>query len=153
VSLAAARLDRDSVAAQLHALVDESEALIDDGAAFTTSLLRFHEALVAACENSTLRILVGTVERVWESQERAWAREATGRGEYPDVDARRHAIESHRRIADKVASGDGDAAARASRKHLAASMSYVCGTFTADPPQEPRAAEHAHVIDATLLRI
>ena len=84
VSLAARRTDREKVAAELEALIDESEELIDDGAAFTASLLKFHEALVTACQNETLQILVGTVERVWESQERAWAKEATERGDYPD---------------------------------------------------------------------
>lgn len=155
VSLAANRPDREEVAAHLEELVDESEALMGDGAAFTTSLLRFHEELLRACHNKTLQILAGTVERVWQSQERAWALEATERGDYPDEDARRHAIESHRRIARRIAKGDADGAARASRNHLAASMSYVCGTLTGDSQRdgsEVADADFARVVNANLLR-
>jgi DNA-binding FadR family transcriptional regulator len=149
VSLAAQRSDCEKVAAALEALVDESEELIGDGAAFTASLLRFHEALVEECRNETLQILVGTVERVWDSQERAWAEEASKRGDYPDKEGRRHALESHRRIARRIGKGDATGAARAARNHLAASMSYVCGGTIGD---DDDSAELGRVIDAALLR-
>jgi GntR family transcriptional repressor for pyruvate dehydrogenase complex len=149
VSLAAQRPDREKVAAELEALVDESKELMGDGAAFTTSLLRFHEALVKACQNQTLQILVGTVERVWDSQERAWAEEASESGDYPDEEGQRHALESHRRIARRIAKGDPEGAARAARNHLAASMSYVCGAIGED---EGSAEEFGRIVDAALLR-
>jgi DNA-binding FadR family transcriptional regulator len=148
VSLAAQRDDHEEVAAGLEKLIDESERDADDGAAFTAALLKFHEGLVAACDNETLKILVGTVERVWQSQERAWAEEATERGSYPDDEARRHAIDSHRRIARRIAKGDTSGASRASRAHLEASMSYVCGTG-----EETTPAEDSAVVDSTLLRL
>jgi DNA-binding FadR family transcriptional regulator len=149
VSLAAQRPDREEVAVELEALVDESEELIGDGAAFTASLLRFHDALVKACRNETLQILVGTVERVWDSQERAWAQEATERGDYPDKEGQRHALESHRRIARRIGKGDATGAARAARNHLAASMSYVCGGSIGEDGDAP---EFGRVVDAELLR-
>lgn len=149
VSLAARRPDCEAVAAELEALVDESEELIGDGAAFTASLLRFHEALVKACRNETLQILVGTVERVWDSQERAWAQEASERGDYPDKEGQRHALESHRRIARRIGKGDALGAARAARNHLAASMSYVCGGSIGEDGDTP---EFGRVVDAELLR-
>jgi len=149
VSLAAQRPDREKVAAELEALVDESQELIGDGAAFTASLLRFHEALVKACKNETLQVLVGTVESVWDSQERAWAQEASERGDYPDKEGQRHALESHRRIARRIGKGDATGASRAARNHLAASMSYVCGSSIGDG-EEP--AEFGRVVDAALLR-
>jgi GntR family transcriptional repressor for pyruvate dehydrogenase complex len=149
VSLAAQRPDREDLAVELEALVDESEELIGDGAAFTASLLRFHEALVKACRNETLQILVGTVERVWDSQERAWAQEASERGDYPDKDGQRHALESHRRIARRIGKGDATGAARAARNHLAASMSYVCGGSIGEDGDAP---EFGRVVDAELLR-
>lgn len=150
VSLAAQRPDREQVAAELEELVDESEELMGDGAAFTTSLLRFHEQLVKACQNQSLQILVGTVERVWESQERAWAQEASERGDYPDEEGQRHALDSHRRIARRIGNGDAEGASRAARNHLAASMSYVCGNATEE--NDATAAEFARVVDAALLR-
>jgi GntR family transcriptional regulator, transcriptional repressor for pyruvate dehydrogenase complex len=149
VSLAAQRPDREKVAADLEALVDESQELIGDGAAFTASLLGFHEALVKACQNETLQILVGTVESVWDSQERAWAQEASERGDYPDKEGQRHALESHRRIARRIGKGDATGASRAARDHLAASMSYVCGGELGEV-DEP--AEFGRVVDAALLR-
>ena len=150
VSLATQRSDREQIAGELEDLVDESERLKSDGAAFTASSLKFHERLVAACENQTLQILVGTVERVWQSQERAWAEEASERGDYPDEEALEHVIASHRRIARRIAGGDAAAAARASRNHLAASMSYVCGTIgdaNGSPPDSSR------IVDAAQLRL
>lgn len=156
VSLAAERPDAEEVAAHLEELVDDSEALMGDGAAFTTSLLRFHEELLAACQNKTLQILVGTAERIWQSQELAWAQEATERGSYPDEDAQRHALESHRRIARRIAKGDTEGASRASRNHLAASMSYVCGNLTSEA--QPDAANSpppgtTHIVNANLIRV
>lgn len=149
VSLASQRADRQQVAAELEELNDQSEELLGDGAAFTASLLRFHEKLVQACQNQTLQILVGTVERVWDSQERAWAQEASESGDYPDEEGQRHALDSHRRIARRIADGDADAASRAARNHLAASMSYVCGAPSDDPADQ---AEFGRVVDAALLR-
>jgi GntR family transcriptional repressor for pyruvate dehydrogenase complex len=152
VSLAAGRGDRETVAKELEDLIEESESVMDDGAAFTASLLKFHERLVAACENETLQILVGTVERVWQSQERAWAVAASERGDYPDEEARKHALDSHRRIARRISNGDADGASRAARNHLAASMSYVCGTVGGDDDASPT-ANLSQVVDAALIRL
>jgi GntR family transcriptional regulator, transcriptional repressor for pyruvate dehydrogenase complex len=153
VSLAARRPDREQVAGRLGELNDESEDLIEDGAAFTSSLLRFHEQLINDCGNSTLQILVGTVERVWQSQEEAWAVAASERGDYPDEEERRHAIASHRRIAERIGDGDVDGAARAARNHLAASMRFVCGPFADSGGENGSAApELSRVVDANFLR-
>lgn len=149
-SLAALRPDSERVAAELEELIKESEGVMSDGAAFTASLLRFHDQMVKACQNQTLQILVGTVERVWESQERAWAQQASAGGEYPDEEGRKLAVEAHRRIARRIAKGDAAGASRAARNHLAASMSYVCGA----PGDEEQVADadYARVVDAGLLR-
>lgn len=157
VSLAAQRPDREQVAAELEELTDSSEELIGDGARFTSSLLRFHEALVAAAQNKTMQVLVGTLERVWQGQERAWAVEASQRGDYPNEEGQRLALESHRRIARRIAAGEAESASRASRNHLLASMDYVCGTLSRDRVDGSHAAdghsaESARVVDASLLR-
>jgi len=146
VLLAAQRDDHEAIATELESLIDESERDAEDGAAFTASLLEFHQGLVAACDNDTLKVLVGTVERVWQSQERAWAEEASKAGSYPDEKARRHAIDSHRRIARRIAKGDASGASRAAQAHLEASMSYVCGTGDDTAAASP-------VIDSALLRL
>lgn len=147
-AMAAGRPDRKKVAAELDRLTDASEKLLGRGEEFTSSLLEFHEALVAACGSQTLRVLVGTMERVWQGQERAWAAEASERGSYPDVEGQKKALESHRRIARRIAEGDDEGASRDSRKHLAASMDFVCGSLSGeDSPDSSR------VVDAALLRV
>jgi GntR family transcriptional repressor for pyruvate dehydrogenase complex len=154
VSLAAQRPDREEVAARLDALVDEGEALVGQGPEFTASSLRFHTALVDSCANETLKTLVGTIEAVWQGQERAWAAEASAHGDYPDEEGQRRALESHRRIARRIANGDVEGAMRASRTHLSASMSYVCDVpdgGAADGAAIP-AGQVGRLVDATPLR-
>jgi GntR family transcriptional repressor for pyruvate dehydrogenase complex len=147
-SLAAQRPDCKEVAARLDALNDEGEALIGQGAAFTASLLRFHAELVEASESVTLRILVGTIETIWQGQERAWAERVSADGGYPNDEDQTQALASHRRITKLIGKGDAEGAMVAARKHLAASMTYVDGD-----------AERAvggigeRVIDASPLRV
>jgi GntR family transcriptional repressor for pyruvate dehydrogenase complex len=135
VSLAAQRPDRVEVAARLDAISDEAETLVGRGAEFTASALRFHAALIEACDNLTLRILVGTIEIVWQSQERAWAEGATAHGDYPEPAEQQHTLRSHRRIARRIANGDIEGAMRASGEHLSAAMRFVCGSATGSIPR------------------
>lgn len=137
VGLAARRPDVDKVVDHLNSLIDESEKLMGDGSEFTSSLLEFHHALISGSGNQTMEILVGTLEQVWSGQEQAWAEEAAGAGVYPDEAAQRQALDSHRKITQRIAKGDAEGAMRAARKHLEASMSYVCepaGAAAAGPP-------------------
>jgi GntR family transcriptional repressor for pyruvate dehydrogenase complex len=152
VSLAAQRPDREQVADALDALVDEGEALVGQGPAFTASSLQFHAALVDTCANETLKILVGTIETVWQGQERAWAAEASAVGDYPDEEGQRRALESHRRIARRIANGDVEGAMRASRTHLSASMQFVCDVPEQGDTTEGRLIEPTRVVDANPLR-
>jgi GntR family transcriptional repressor for pyruvate dehydrogenase complex len=148
VSLAAQRADRERVAADLEVLIAESERVIDDGPQFTASLLEFHRALVSMAQNRTLEILIGALESLWSGQETAWAQRASAAGAYPDEEGRRQAIKSHRRIARRVAKGDAEGAERASRDHLAASMSFVCGDGdTTARPSSPA------IVDAAPIRL
>jgi GntR family transcriptional repressor for pyruvate dehydrogenase complex len=144
--LAAQRADREEVAARLDALTDRSQELVGNGPEFTTSSLEFHAALVEASANETLKILVGTIETVWQGQEQAWAAEVSAEGSYPGVEGQRNAIKAHRRIARRIANGDVEGAARASRNHLAASMSFVCDVT------DPSDRVARRVVDATPLR-
>jgi DNA-binding FadR family transcriptional regulator len=57
------------------------------------------------------------------------------------------ALASHRLIADLIRRGDSDGAMTASRKHLVASMGYVCS-----PGKHPPAADNGRVVDASPLR-
>jgi DNA-binding FadR family transcriptional regulator len=145
--LAAQSRDRKKLASYLDALTDEAEELIGEGAAFTACLQRFHTALVEASANTTLRILAGTVEAIWQGQEQAWARKVSAEGAYPKVREQEQALASHRRIADLIRRGDAEGAMEAARVHLRASMSYV----RAPEPGSRRAAAD-RVVDASPLR-
>ncbi len=150
VSLAAQRPDRKRIAARLDALNEEGEALIGQSEAFTAVMLRFHAALAEAADNVTLSIVVGTIEQIWQGQERAWAERASAEGAYPDEKDQRKAVASHRRITDLIRSGDAEGAMTAARKHLAASTSYVNGTRRGGAPST-RVGDR--VVDATQLRV
>lgn len=145
--LAAQRRDRKQLAAELDALTDEAEALIGQGAALTESLHRFHTALVDASANVTLRIVLGTIEAIWQGQERVWAERVSAEGAYPQVRDQRRALASHRRIADLIARGDTEGAKTAARKHLVTSMGYVCSPGTRAP-----VTDNGRVVDASPLR-
>jgi DNA-binding FadR family transcriptional regulator len=148
-SMAAQRPDREAVAAELDALTDQGEARIGDGAAFTASLLEFHAALVNASANVTLSIVVGTIEAIWQGQERAWAEEVSAQGAYPTREDQARALESHRRITQLIARGDADGAMLAARKHLVASMGFVCAPDDADEP----GSIGRRVVDASPVRV
>jgi GntR family transcriptional regulator, transcriptional repressor for pyruvate dehydrogenase complex len=149
VRQAAEREDRAEVAAELDALIDESEQLLGEGSEFTASLLEFHRALTRSAKNRTLEILVGTLEQVWSRQELLWAKRATAEGEYPSIAAQREAIAAHRRITKRIAAGDADGAARAARKHLEANTmaSSAEGTLAPGVDSDGAAAGFVRVID------
>jgi GntR family transcriptional repressor for pyruvate dehydrogenase complex len=153
-SLAAQRSDRAAVAAHLDTLTDQAEALVGNGPEFTACALEFHAALVEASANQTLMILVGTIETVWQGQERAWAEEVSAHGTYPDEQGQRHVLQSHRRIARLIAKGDAAGATRTSQNHLSASMSYVCDVGDGNANDAKIVADVAsRMVDATPLRV
>jgi GntR family transcriptional regulator, transcriptional repressor for pyruvate dehydrogenase complex len=118
--------EHEQAAAELRALVDESEQLIaTDSPDFTAVAGKFHKALVELCGNSTIRLLAGSLEAVWNSQELEWAEQAVARGEYPHAKLQRLAVSAHRTVVAKIAAGDADGAERALRRHLLSSQAHT----------------------------
>jgi GntR family transcriptional repressor for pyruvate dehydrogenase complex len=109
----------------LATLIDENEACMDDSIGFTSKALDFHAAIVEACGNTTIALLTGALEAMWNSQERFWARRATSDGEYPDIRSLRDVIKAHRCIVTAIEKGDTVGAAQLMRAHLAHSQPYV----------------------------
>lgn len=122
---AASRRDHGQVGTALRQLAERCAQVVDDGFAFTTEAIAFHEALVDAAGNETLRVITGMLETVWGVQERAWARAATEAETYPGVRLRKDVVEAHRAISDAITRGEADRAVRMSRDHLEASQLYV----------------------------
>jgi GntR family transcriptional repressor for pyruvate dehydrogenase complex len=116
---------RKRIAKQLDELVDQNEALLGESYAFTESALRFHAAVVDLSGNVTVSLLAGSLEAVWSSQERHWARQVTGDGGYPDAESQRAVLRAHRRVVRAIAEGDSEGAIGAMRTHLAKSQPYV----------------------------
>ncbi|MER7274690.1 FCD domain-containing protein [Dactylosporangium sp. NPDC000244] len=122
---AALREDHAAIGARLRQFGDEALQVVEDGPAFTGAAGKFHEELVDAAGNQTLRILVGMLESVWSIQERGWARQAAEEESYPTVDLRRAVLRAHDSIVDAIEAGDADQAGRLMRAHLQASQLYV----------------------------
>jgi len=124
--LMAGRRDRKRQAKALHALIDASETFVGKGdGAFTASAVQFHQAIVSNCGNQTLKVLVGALEAVWNSQEVPWAEDASTHGHYPEEKLQWEAVAAHRKIADLVAKGDAAAAGAAMKRHLASSQAPI----------------------------
>jgi GntR family transcriptional regulator, transcriptional repressor for pyruvate dehydrogenase complex len=122
---AARRDDHAEVGASLRACNARAEAVLHDEAAFTDAAVQFHEALVDAAGNHTLRVIAGMLESVWSVQERDWAREAAEGKSYPETALREAVIRAHAAISDAIGTGDAEAAVRVTKAHLDASQLYV----------------------------
>jgi GntR family transcriptional repressor for pyruvate dehydrogenase complex len=104
--------------------VDMREHL-DDPERFTSIARRFHEAVIEACGNETLRLMVGTLVALWSAHEMDWAQHTAAAGRYPDVPERRATIRTHERLTDLIAAGEADKATALLRKHLEATQAHV----------------------------
>ncbi len=122
---AARRRDHVSVGRKLAALAAVDPAQVDNGLAFTTAAVDFHQQLVMAAGNNTLQVLAGILESIWNAQELNWARAAVKEGDYPAVSLRREVLKAHQRISQAVEAGDADEAVRLTRGHLKAASPYV----------------------------
>jgi GntR family transcriptional repressor for pyruvate dehydrogenase complex len=100
----------------------------------------FHETLVASCGNQTMIAIAGALEGLWSAHEQAWATEAVMRGEFPDPDLRRKALDEHENLLILIEQGDADGAALVARRHLEEAQLY------------PLKGDGNRLVDAGLLR-
>lgn len=127
---AAMRPDHAAVGAELREVNDRARQVVDDGPNFTDAAIEFHEALVAAAGNATLRVITGMLESVWSVQERDWARDASEVKAYPGIELRHEVLRVHEAISEAIGAGDPDVAARVTKKHLHAAQLYVASDET-----------------------
>jgi DNA-binding FadR family transcriptional regulator len=116
---------RRRIVAALNALIEENEKLLGESYAFTECALHFHAAIVDLSGNVTVSLLTGSLEAVWSTQERHWAKQTTSEGAYPAAADQREVLRAHRRIASAIEQGDADGAVRSLHVHLAKSQPYV----------------------------
>jgi GntR family transcriptional repressor for pyruvate dehydrogenase complex len=122
---AARRRDHKAVGDTLTQVNDRCAEHLEDDVEFTNVAIEFHEALVDAAGNMTLRVIAGMLESVWSVQEKGWAKEAAEDRSYPDVRLRRRVVKAHQAIADAIRAGEAAEASDLTRRHLEASQLYV----------------------------
>jgi DNA-binding FadR family transcriptional regulator len=120
---------RRAVVPRLKELLAQSEACLDDGAAFTRSSREFHDTVVGFDPNATLRVVVKSLTSLWSVQEEAWADAQMSRGAYPSRADSTLAQRAHERLVTSIAQGDADEAARIAQEHLTATQRWVCRTL------------------------
>jgi len=115
---------RSSAADALRELNEKLAAVIDDPAAFATSTLHFHVALVRLAGNKTLGVMMGLLSEIIASHITFQQRAA-----YPDLLERRvlnaRSTRANERLITLVLAGDPEAAAAYWREHLTAVMTYL----------------------------
>lgn len=125
-ALCARRKDRKTaVIPQLRAAHAAVQAAVEDGVDFTRSARRFHEEVVRGCGNTTLIVMLGTLELMWSHQERQWAERAQDSGHYPSRAHREEVLDVHSSILDAIDRGDADYASKLAQGHLRESQRYT----------------------------
>ncbi|MFF7251114.1 FadR/GntR family transcriptional regulator [Embleya sp. NPDC008237] len=133
VALCAQRRDRmETVVPRLREIHARMAPTVDDGLAYIRASREFHEAIVAACGNRTMQILLGMVETLWARQEQLWAeRSATEVG----VDTRLLGVREHQHLIDLIADGDDTLAYRYAVRHLEGAHAYPLQEYAVRPVQ------------------
>ncbi|MDN5913522.1 FadR/GntR family transcriptional regulator [Pseudonocardia sp. KRD291] len=119
----------DALGPLVEANLELTEAAIGDGPEFTHRSRQFHDLLVAQTPSITTRLLVRSMVALWSAQEETWAHEVSAGGRYPAADEQRTVLDAHRRIAERIMSGDEAAAERGARSHIAATQKLVLREF------------------------
>lgn len=122
----AERADHETVVGpRLRELLAESEAHMEDGAAFTRASRAFHDAVVGFEPNATLRVMVKSLTSLWSVQEEGWADTQMSHGSYPSPADRAAAQQTHERLVTSIEEGDPAEASRIAREHLRATQRWV----------------------------
>jgi len=123
---AARREDRmETVVPELRANLAESAEALGEGPEFTHTARRFHELVVAATPNSTMRFVVGSLVELGSAQEQLWAEDRASLDAYPSREESGHVLSAHRRILGAIEAGRAPSAERAARDHLAATQQLL----------------------------
>lgn len=104
-----------AVLQRLHAMLEEIDAHIDDGEAYSHHAAEFHRLVIEGSGNETLSLLGQVMHSIWEAQL------LTAVGMRYDVALARHGVKSEARLLALVEAGDGDGAEAHLREHLESS--------------------------------
>jgi GntR family transcriptional repressor for pyruvate dehydrogenase complex len=137
-TLCARRPDRaNEVVPELRRLNDAARDLLDaDGVAYNAAMLEFHDAVVRLAGNDTLAVVLRVLQDILLAEVEQWVAEATAKGGYIAPEARIAEIETHERIVDLIADGDGDAAGALMKDHFEGIT--IGPIFEADQQVDPK---------------
>jgi DNA-binding FadR family transcriptional regulator len=117
--LAAARTDRHEVVVPILTECNErTRAALGDQLAYVEAASDFHRELVSACGNTTVQLVVGSLQALWLSHIRTWAEESTRDGRFPDYAYRKQGLDAHVKIVKYIANGDSARATKISQGHF-----------------------------------
>jgi GntR family transcriptional regulator, transcriptional repressor for pyruvate dehydrogenase complex len=125
-ALCADRPDRAAaVVPRLRELCRQAEERFDDCPEFTRLSRQFHDEIALLCGNTTMILLVGTLETLWASHEAQWTDSYTAEGDHPEARRRRMVLRAHVRLTDAIEAGNRELTYRLARRHLGESQRYV----------------------------
>ncbi|MDV8070982.1 FCD domain-containing protein [Rhodococcus sp. IEGM 1366] len=127
--LCAGREDRvTEVVPRLTEALVRQEETFDELESWTPNARIFHEAMVDTCGNETMKVVIGSLEKIWSAHESTVWGEATQLSRHDtDPDSpnarkwRRAALKDHQKILDAIIKGDQDRAAALAATHMTAS--------------------------------
>jgi DNA-binding FadR family transcriptional regulator len=117
-AMAARRDDRSLVVQPLRQCLERSGAAFHDTESYVRCAHEFHEALVRACGNETLTVLLSAVETLWSAHVEQNLRSPAAMAYFADLELRTKCLATHREITDAIEAGDAVAAAELARGHM-----------------------------------
>lgn len=139
-SLCAIRPDHEEVAEVLAGMVDRCAELVDDEHAperFPAAALDVHTAILDACGNTTISLLMEALGSLWAGEERRLLAAIQERYGYPPRDERLVIVHLLRTVVVQIGAGDAPAAQRAMAEMTHRSLSYWIGPSGADIASTP----------------
>jgi DNA-binding FadR family transcriptional regulator len=140
-ALCASRPDRaTTVVPALRDCNERAERALEDELEYVAATAEFHTNLVRHCGNTTMGLMVGSLESLWLGHVQAWAVETKSQGAFPDPDYRRQGLSVHEEITDLIEAGEVVAASELAESHF-------------DPQQFYRApTDGSRTVDASVIR-
>jgi GntR family transcriptional regulator, transcriptional repressor for pyruvate dehydrogenase complex len=143
-ALCASRPDRlTTVVPALRECNNRAEQSLDDELEYVAATADFHTNLVRHCGNTTMGLLVGSLESLWLGHVQAWAVLTKSQGEFPDPDYRRQGLAVHQEITELIAAGEVVAASELAESHFDPQQFYRTETDSTRPVDATVIRDHA----------
>lgn len=130
VAECAARGDRhEMILPALYKNLEETEAVLGIGDQYSAKARVFHEIIVGALSNQSMRLLLRTLSAVWSIQEQTWAHTVKASAQYPGEDRQLDSLRTHKVMTRLIEEGDVEGARSLSETHLRATQKIVLDRY------------------------